>query len=198
MPGVLSAYSGCHGIVQALQCSTLLHQCFLYKLHNVGHYMQIGSWYLLGMFVVFEMFVFRFGKQMVVIHWVSWFLGFKVSWFQSLMVSCFGVSWFHGFKVSRFQSIMVSWLLVSWFRSFLVSSSKGFKNVKFHVFRKILIQYSRFQELLRRIIMVFRCPPFHKIKIVDFHISKFSKTNIVKKHVGCFLGFVKVPWGLQR
>ena len=36
----------------------------------------------------------------------SWFLGFKVSWFQSLLVAKslgFNVSWFQSFKVSKIQ-----------------------------------------------------------------------------------------------
>ena len=85
---------------------------------------------------------------------VSWFLGYKVPRFQSFLVT-----WFLGFKVSEFLSFEVSKIKVSnskdsKIQKHVISCGRYWShitNFSFHVFWNILISYSRFQGILRRL-----------------------------------------------
>ena len=67
-----------------------------------------------------------------------------------------------------------------------------FKNV-FMFFERywFLIQY--FQEILRRLFMIFRCPSFPKFKNVRFPKNEICRTNIFKQVLGIFLDFERYP-----
>ena len=115
-------------------------------------------------------------------------IGCLVRWF--LLFFCFLASWFLGFKVYWFQRVLASWFLGCWFIGFKVSKFIGFRVSKinlmfcwkiwyritkfpFHVFRKIWVSNPRFAfDILTGI---FGARLFQTFR--NFYISNKNKKN---------------------
>ena len=90
------------------------------------------------------------------------------------------VLWFYGFVLYDFMfyGVMVVWFydvlcifIVFWFSRCMLLWFLGSKNVtqlSFRVFRKILIPHPIFQDFVRRIVGILRCPSFPKLTKMDF------------------------------
>ena len=97
----------------------------------------------------------------------SWFHGCLVSWFLG-----FSAARFQNFKVPKIQSFKFSNKLMfwGWYRSHI-------NKMRFRVFWKVLISYSRFQEFIKRIVGFFgtRLPP----NVKPFYFQKNWTPHII-------------------